>query len=168
MENLIMLLLIETYRMQDSLLHEDESWNCQFAGETDKKFPHEWVDELAEAVVDHKKTYLDARSEIEQALRKCPFEKDEILIKKLMKPNPQTNLLPETTLKSLRDQIMFYFLDTLILDSLSYKRHNRTYHIKDLSQTMSPRLARDIAQHNRNIKNVRWLKTFFYCPPRWA
>ena len=160
-----MLFLIETYRLQDCLL-QDDSWNCQNQGETDNKLPDEWFDRLAEAVVDNKKTYLEARHEIEQALRKCPFEKDKLMLVKMLKPNPLSNFLPEIILRNLRDQIMFNYLDTLILDSLSYKRQGRTYNIENTE--ISPRLTRDIARHNNNIKNVRWLKSFFYCPPRWA
>ena len=159
-----MLFLIETFRLQDCLLHEDDdSWNFQFKGETDKKVPTEWFNELAEAVFNNTKPYLQARSEIEQELRKCPFEKDKIMIIKMLKPL-KTNLLPGIILRNLRDEIMFNHLDTLILDQLKYKRYNRTYNIKDTK--ISHRLARDIARHNSHITNMRWLQSFFYSP-RW-
>ena len=162
-----MLFLIETYRLQDCLLHEeDNSWNFQSKGMTDQKIPDERFDELAEAVINNLKSLTEARSDIEQALRKCPFEKDKLMLVKMLKPNPLSNFLPEIILRNLRDQIMFNYLDTLILDSLSYKRQGRTYNIENTE--ISPRLTRDIARHNNNIKNVRWLKSFFYCPPRWA
>ena len=161
MENLkilILLHLIEAFHLQNCILHEDDSWNFENKGETDKKIPDSLFLELGELVISQEKSYLQAKSEIQQALWKCPFEKDKILLQRKLK----TSDLPSTVLKDLRDQIMFYLFDSHILSMFI------PYDLYQIEAESSPRLKRLTIKHNDHVTNIEWLHSFFYCPPRWA
>ena len=154
-----MLYLIQTFRLKDCILHEDDSWDFEFKGNaTDKKVNDDLFWELGEAVVKNDKTYLQAKMEIRGALLGCPFEKDEIILRgKLPLPLP----LPLTMLKELRDQIMFYRFDTHIVDML------RTGRVYQIDADSSPWLQKQVAQHNFEVTHLKWLQSFYFSQCHW-
>ena len=138
MENLIILHLIQTFRLEKCLLPDDDSCDVQSNGEEDKKVLDTFIWQRGIAVAENDMSYSQAKLEIEQELRKCEFKKDKIILERMLK----TKDLPVTILKNIRDQIMLYHLDTCIIDEFV---PNYKYQIDAES---SPRLKKALIKHN--------------------
>ena len=150
MENVIILHLIQTYLLEDCLSHEDNSWNFQFKGEADRKIADELFWQLARDVRWNRLPYLQAKTKILQEIRKCEFKKDIIILEKVLK----TRNLPLVILRNIRDEIMFYKLDSAIIDEFPPMR------TLNIDTQGSPRLTRALRKHNDDVINIEWLQSF--------
>ena len=155
MEALFFVHLIEALGLKKSILHPDDSPNdAEYPADmVDKKISDGIIWDLADKIIKEKMTYPDAKTFLESTLNRMPLIKDvEILENKL------NVILPLTVLQQLRNEIIFYRLDTDIIDTLEW-RYDEVHQIDARS---SPRLQNYVTSHNRFAKNLMWLQSFFW------
>ncbi len=155
MEALIFLHMIEAFGLKKSILHPDDSpYDHQYpANMVDKKVEDGIIWDLADGIIKGRMTYSDAKTLLERNLNQSPFIKDVHILE-----NKLNVILPLTVLKQLRNEIIFYRLDSDIIDTLEW-RYDEVHPIDAMS---SPRLHNYITNHNRFAENLMWLHSFFW------
>ena len=155
MEMLFFVHLIEAFGLKKSILHpEDSPYDAEYPADmVDKKISDGIIWDLADKIIKEKMTYPDAKTFLESTLNRMPLIKDvEILENKL------NVILPLTVLQQLRNEIIYYRLDTDIIDTLEW-RYDEVHQIDARS---SSRLQNYITRHNRFAENLLWLQSFFW------
>ena len=84
LQTLITLHLIEKFKLHGCLLNEEDSWNFQYPGETDRKLSDVFLEDLAMEVYHGGCSYLEAKLWLNNWLMECSFDKDIVLLKKLL------------------------------------------------------------------------------------
>jgi hypothetical protein len=152
---LFFLHMIEALGLKKSILHPDDSPNdAEYPADmVDKKISDGIIWDLADRIIKGKMTYPDAKNYLNKQL-------DEILILKDVSilENKINVILPLTVLKQLRNEIIFYRLDTDILETLDWRYDE----VHEIDASSSPRLQNYITSHNRFAENLMWLQSFFW------
>jgi hypothetical protein len=154
MERIFFIYLIEALGLQKSVLHpEDSPIHHEFPADcVDRKIGDGVIWDLVDKIINHGLSYQDAKDFLERKLSAIPFIKDVLILN-----NKLHYILPLTMLKSLRHEIIFYRMDSEIIEILEW-RYDEVHKIDARS---SPRLQKYITSHNRFAKNLMWLQSFF-------
>ena len=155
MEMLFFVHLIEAFGLKKSILHPEDSMNDSEypADMVDKKVGDGIISDLADKIIKEKMTYQDAKNYLDTHLNAIPFIKDVAILETKLNV-----ILPLTVLKQLRNEIIFYRLDTDILETLEWRYDE----VHEIDASSSPRLQNYITSHNRFAKNLMWLQSFFW------
>ncbi len=159
LQTLITLHLIEKFKLHGCLLNEEDSWNFQYPGETDCKISDVILEDLAMEVYHGGCSYLEAKLLLNNWLMECSFEKDIVLLKKLL----NTDYLPVIFLRNIRDELIYFEFDFYIIKRMRDGIFSRRecHHI---DPETSPRLKRAIVKHNKQCVNLKWLESFQHWP----
>ena len=159
LQTLIILHLIEKFKLHDCLLNEEDSWNFQYPGETDRKLSDVFLEDLAMEVYHGGCSYLEAKLQIDNLLMECSFDKDILLLKKLL----NQLYMPVIFLRNIRDELIYFHFDYYIIKRIRDGIFSRKEcHHKD--PQISTRLKRAIAKHNKQCVDLKWLESFVHWP----
>ena len=127
-------------------------------GETDQKIPDTTLSALASNVYDNHTRYLEAKKLIAHWLIECTFEKDIVLLQKLLK----TSFIPMSILRNIRDEIVYLQFDNYIIQNIRIASiYNGSFEeCYSIDLQSSPRLKNFIRKHNEHCFNIKWLASF--------